>query len=217
MSSPTTSSNLRITTFIDQDDINMAVHGLLLNLANQQRETSVAISGGSTPVPIFEYLGDNPIGSSKSELSVFWVDERFVPQRDRRNNFAESYKLWLRKDQVKFYPFQTEGCTIEESVEAYATKLPNQLDLVLLGMGEDGHFASVFPEQSFDTNVFSCVHPSDGTHRLSLNYHPIVDANQVVLVIQGRKKLDVLINQRDLPIHKLIAQKSINVFYLNEA
>jgi 6-phosphogluconolactonase len=210
------SKPLDIEVFSSQSSVNEAVRTLLVSKLEKNEILNIAISGGSTPLPVFKHLGENPISNeSLNQLNVFWVDERFVPQNDPRNNYNKANKYWLRKEtKIGVFPIKTEKCTILESTKDYETRLPVNFQLILLGMGDDGHIASLFPNQKFQSEVFHCVHSSDGTERVSINHEVIVKADEVVLLIKGSKKLEVLNEDRALPIHNLLRNKEVKVFYL---
>ena len=181
----------------------------------------LAISGGSTPVSFFAYLAENPITHTKV-MNVFWVDERFVPSDDVRNNSYYPRTTWLSQEKkVQSFPVNTSLASAQESAAAYKDAIRqvcnNRLDFVLLGMGGDGHTASVFPgnEESM-LDVFSCSHPTDGTDRISLNYSVLSAAKRVVLLIQGKEKRKVLEDySSNLPIHKLLKMTKTVCYYID--
>lgn len=126
------------------------------NLAiDQQGYFAVALSGGSTPKNIFKGLVSeqyrNKIDWTK--VLIFWSDERSVPPDDPESNYhmameAGFKKLPIKPDQI--FRMKAEG-DIEEEAKEYERliqeKIPSKrFDLVMLGMGEDGHTASLFPK-----------------------------------------------------------------------
>jgi 6-phosphogluconolactonase len=107
---------------------------------------SVALSGGSTPGPIHQRLAKAPL--PWSALRFFFVDERCVPPDHPDSNFRLARETLF--DLVPVPPEQVvrmegEREDLEAAAEDYERRLPERLQVALLGMGEDGHFASVFP------------------------------------------------------------------------
>ncbi|MBT8326833.1 MAG: 6-phosphogluconolactonase [Bacteroidia bacterium] len=193
---------------------------LLEQLNDNKRIKNIAISGGSTPTALFNYLGNHPLSSElNNSANVFWVDERYVPTSDQRNNSSVALDLWFQhEDRLNIFPVKTEVNPIEKCAVEYASILKEKsnfkLDLVLLGMGLDGHIASIFPGQSHSTEVFSCKHPTDGTQRISMSLELLSKAEHIWLLINGEEKRKVLEKNMDLPIHKLIQKKDIKVYHL---
>ncbi|HKO57118.1 MAG TPA: 6-phosphogluconolactonase [Thermoanaerobaculia bacterium] len=106
----------------------------------------IALSGGSTPAPVYSLLG-----SAMPEAPVTWslVDERYVPFDDPRSNAGMVMRTLFAHGippAHRFIPFRTDLGDPAATASAYEAELgPEPLDLVLLGMGDDGHTASLFP------------------------------------------------------------------------
>ena len=167
----------------------------------------IAVSGGSTPASLFRSLVAQHAGQSLwRRVHVFWVDERCVDQANAESNFGNArpllVQLGIPEDQL--YPMYTEG-PVEAACSAYAA-LMNQiipkkmgmvpvLDLVLLGLGEDGHTASLFPgvDHDQDTGICSTAqHPVTGQWRITLTLSTINAARKIVFFILGQNKAEVL-------------------------
>ena len=128
------------------------------------RTFAVCLSGGSTPQRLYELLGEAAIASRFpwSRAHWFWGDERFVPHDHRDSNYRMVHEALLSRVPVpkdNIYAIPTEGLSPQQSAAVYETTLkrfygaeiivPNRplFDVTLLGIGEDGHTASLFPGQ----------------------------------------------------------------------
>lgn len=119
----------------------------------------VAVSGGSSPKAIFSLLATSEYADKIewNKVYFFWVDERWVSLEDEKSNFKMTLETLLdkvpfNKDQV--FPMYKDGIEPEAYAEAYETQIRNVLgeegifDFILLGMGDDGHTASLFPGEA---------------------------------------------------------------------
>lgn len=125
-------------------------------LERQDRFT-IALSGGSTPKRLHELLSESPFGEKIdwSRLHIFWGDERYVPLEDERNNARMAYDTLLNhvaipEEQIHLmrtdYPDPAESALqYERLLHRYFDGQPNTFDLLILGMGDDGHTLSLFP------------------------------------------------------------------------
>jgi 6-phosphogluconolactonase len=105
---------------------------------------SVALAGGNTPRRIYEELSWLPVAWDR--VHVFFGDERCVPPDDADSNFRMAREALLdRVGAPHVYRMPGERQDPEAAAAEYATELPDALDVIVLGMGEDGHTASLFP------------------------------------------------------------------------
>jgi len=170
----------------------------------------VAISGGSTPKRMFALLATEQFRSQVpwQQLFLYWVDERCVAPDDADSNYRMTREAMLDKvplpvEQV----FRMEGeLDPEAAANRYETVLRNTMrlegaelptfDLVLLGMGDDGHTASLFPETQALNElgrlvVANHVQQKD-TWRITLTWPVINQGREVAFLIEGAAKTDVL-------------------------
>lgn len=176
-------------------------------LAKQARFT-IALSGGSTPQALYELLATEEFRRKIDWESwhVFWGDERFVPFDDERNNARAALDTLIEHvtvppEQIHIMP--TEGLKPDESVAAYDEILRRYFeetgttfDLVLLGMGDDGHTLSLFPgtaviheETAWVTSFFL---ESQAMTRITLTAPLVNRAACVAFLVTGAKKAPVL-------------------------
>lgn len=172
----------------------------------------IAISGGSTPQATFKLLADpeRPFLTTVpwDKLQLFWVDERCVPPDNPESNYGVCRELLLTKVPIpEANVFRMEGeLDPEEAASRYESTLRNVMklegaespafDLVVLGMGPDGHTASLFPETEALNEMGRLVvanHvPQKDTWRITLTWPVINQAAEVAFEVEGLNKTDVV-------------------------
>jgi 6-phosphogluconolactonase len=188
-----------------------------------------AISGGHTPRRFFELLGDTPEAKALSweRIHLFWVDERYVPPDSKWSNYklaADTFlpKLPIPEENVHRIPtehsdFKAAAHNYERTIRKVFGLGENQIpqfDLIMLGMGPDGHTGSLFPNSyaSFDTEDLACVvYVLDGKlNRITLTHPVLCAAAHIAVLVSGQEKAailkDVLTSEPDevrFPIHIL--------------
>lgn len=233
-----------INVFERPEDAAHAVAELILTRSKEKKKQSqpynIALSGGSTPKLLFTVLAQEYLDSVPWHLvRFFWVDERCVPPTHPESNFGLAYKHLLKKVPVpdaNIFRMQGEADPQGEAFR-YQTLLEKELpmhkgypqfDLVLLGMGEDGHTASIFPNNMkllhSEVSVAVGIHPDTGQKRLTLTGRTINQANQVVFMVTGASKSNVLSqiiqmkpDNDKLPASYVHSQSGTIDFYLDKA
>ncbi|MEM8727325.1 MAG: 6-phosphogluconolactonase [Chlamydiota bacterium] len=166
---------------------------------------AVAVSGGSTPKVIFEKLSstDNAGALDWSRVLLFWGDERAVPPTDPESNFRLAMDAGLKTlpiPQEHIFRMDTEG-NIGANARSYEEKIkralgPRPFDLIMLGMGSDGHTASLFPgTNALDEKTALVVAnevPQKKTRRMTLTYPCINRAKNIVLYVIGKSKASIV-------------------------
>lgn len=165
----------------------------------------VALSGGSTPKAIYEHLSKKPDASQIEwdKVHLFWSDERNVPPTAPESNYKMAMDAGLSSVPIpknQIHRMHGED-PIKEHAKAYDTLLRKELaerpfDLVLLGMGEDGHTASLFPQteglsEEKQMAVANFV-PQKNTWRMTLTYPAINSARHIAIYVIGDSKKHTL-------------------------
>ena len=236
--------NENLHIFETPKDTARAVAELILVKAKEKNKMSlpfnIALSGGNTPKLLFNLLAKEYTESIPWHLiRLFWVDERCVPPTNAESNYGMTYENLLKNVPIhdaNIFPIQGD---IDPKTEAkhYQNILDNQLpkrnelpkfDLILLGMGDDGHTASIFPKDLnlLHSELFVAVsmHPVSKQLRLTLTGKIINQADEVVFLITGASKAEVLkqiIHQKpnfeNYPASYIHAQSFPAQFYLDKA
>ncbi|MCH9029266.1 MAG: 6-phosphogluconolactonase [Bacteroidetes bacterium] len=169
---------------------------------------SIALSGGSTPNKIFRYLSENFVDKINwKKIKIFFGDERCVPPDNEDSNYRMANESLLKNISIpkeNIFRIKGENNPVKEAEryeEVLKSNLPSlngipQFDLILLGLGEDGHTASIFPNQ---VNLFYsarlcevAVHPQTKQKRITLTGKIINNAKLVVFIVTGKNKASVL-------------------------
>jgi 6-phosphogluconolactonase len=144
--------NFRI--FDSVDDLLHAAARTIVQRVKGRDRCSIALSGGSTPVPLYEMLGRSPLRDELAPAAITWavVDERYVPFDDPQSNAGMIERTLFAEGLTpghRFLPFRTQFADPHESAAAYEREWRelglDALDIVVLGIGDDGHTASLFP------------------------------------------------------------------------
>jgi 6-phosphogluconolactonase len=227
--------NYRWNEFADRTALERKLSGIIvehLAAAIAARGTALlAVSGGTTPKRLFQTLSHADLGWNKVVVTL--VDERFVPATSPRSNAALVAENLLQDKAAaaRFVPLYKEGTSLEgaaSSDSAAMESLPWPADVVILGMGLDGHTASFFPDADalallLDANSKRTVLPvhaeSAGEPRLTLSAARIVSAGFLALHIEGPDKHSAferaMTSTPKKPIRSVIetAPKPVQVFW----
>ncbi|MBK8158875.1 MAG: 6-phosphogluconolactonase [Rhodospirillaceae bacterium] len=182
------------------------------------------VPGGTTPVAVFDALARMPLAWDK--VTVLPCDERWVPRFHADSNEGLIHHH-LQQGEAKavnllglYRPLPTPGDAIAEIAASLRT-IPRPFASVFLGMGEDGHFASLFPghaetapalDLNTDAAVMVLAEPAKGHPRIGLTLATLLDTPRILLAVTGAEKRIVLqraianINDDSLPIAALLRQ-----------
>ena len=169
---------------------------------------SLALSGGGTPSGVYQLLAERPYCNDIpwQHTYLFWGDERLVPPDDPGSNYGQVAELLLNKVSVPSENIH-RACgelSMETAVADYTNQLqafanssqPPALDVVLLGMGSDGHTASLFPGSPVQQRewVIGVTAAYDGrpAQRLTLTPTVINQARHVIFLVTGQNKAETL-------------------------
>ncbi|RLD10142.1 MAG: 6-phosphogluconolactonase [Chlamydiae bacterium] len=186
---------------------------------------SVALSGGTTPIGVYKLLADLLVNRHKmlNAIHIFWGDERCVPYDDERSNYKSAYdnflsKINIPKKNIHKIPFiinpAKAAIEYEKDLKRFFKTDGNflpEFDLILLGMGTDGHTASLFPRSKalnekerwvIDTEI---PEMSPRVERITLTLPVINNARSVLFLISGEEKkkiIDEIIKNEDKTVKK---------------
>jgi len=205
---------LHVSVYDDLDAVAHAAANLLVQLQaadRPQEHFNIALSGGSTPRALHHVLVAPPYREQVDweSMQYFWGDERFVPPDDPESNYRMARETLLAEarvtsDQVHRVPTERgDPAMVAELYEADIRRemnvLPGQLprfDLILLGMGPDGHCASLFPHTEAlhvrDRLVTANFVPKLNANRITFTAPVINNAAAVVFLVAGADKADAL-------------------------
>jgi 6-phosphogluconolactonase len=163
---------------------------------------SVALPGGSVATTFFPSLARARFDWSRTE--IFWADERIVPFSDPESNYGAALSL-LRPAGIpaeRIHPMPVEDVDVRAAAAAYSTELrrvtgdPPRLDYVLLGVGPDGHIASLFPhDRTVDDRVPVAIvdnAPKAPKRRMTLTMPVLRGADRIVVAAFGESKTQAL-------------------------
>jgi 6-phosphogluconolactonase len=168
--------------------------------ARERGRAAAAVSGGSTPAAMLQALAASDL--PWAAIHVFQVDERIVPAGDERRNLIEIERAFAAASQLRghLHPMPVGSVPVESGAAQYCRDLasvagePPRLDVVHLGLGADGHTASLVPgDAALDAEADVAISGLyQGTRRMTLTL-PIIDrARQVVWLVTGAAKRDVV-------------------------
>lgn len=202
----------------------------------KQGEAVLAVAGGRTPGPVFDRLARTPL--DWSHVAVTLVDDRWVDEDhpDSNAGLVKRRLLTGKAEAATFVPLKRGRATPEEDAAEAARALDGlspPIEAVLLGMGDDGHFASLFPGNPAleaglrgDATVLAApagVDMPPPQPRLTLSLPPIAEARRVVLALSGQSKLDTLARVRagddaaELPVRAVLARaKDLRILWTPE-
>lgn len=187
----------------------------------------VALSGGSTPQILFSIIASEYPGAIDwKRIHFFWVDERCVPFSSDESNFGIADRLLFSQTDIpreNLHPILGDNDPVKEAdrytgeMLAYVPVIEGKpvFDIIILGMGNDGHTASIFPGQNelFNTSSICAVssHPQTGQKRITLTGNVISNALNVIFLITGSSKAQILKSiLEDTPEAKNYPAKQIN-------
>lgn len=184
---------------------------LILTLAkkavDERQQFSIALSGGNTPGQLYALLAGPPFLNEMPwrKTFVFWGDERCVPLDDARNNAMQARSVLLDKVPVppqnvhripvNLSPKEAAAVYEKEVKEFFAGAVP-AFDLILLGLGENGHTASIFPETPVvSEQAIGIRHvfvEEQGMFRVTMTAPLINLANHILFLVTGKEKAGIL-------------------------
>lgn len=172
----------------------------ILRVLGSQERCSLALAGGSTPRPVYQRLAAGlPDRDRWSRIDVFFGDERCVPPDDPASNYRMVREALLDRVPVgaaQVHRMEGERADRDEAARDYEAILPARLDLLVLGLGGDGHTASLFPDApsvaETRRRVLAVRAPRPPIDRLTITPPVILDARLTIVLVGGSDKADAL-------------------------
>ncbi|MGX3067475.1 6-phosphogluconolactonase [Ursidibacter arcticus] len=203
--------------------------------SQQNRPVHISLSGGSTPKLLFKTLAQAPFNTEIKwqNLHFWWGDDRMVNPQDPESNYGEVQKLLFYHIQIpaeNIHRIRGEN-NVEEELARFSQELtacvPHlEFDWIILGMGTDGHTASLFPHQTDfnDPNVaIIATHPQTKQIRISKTAQLIEKAKRITYLVTGGSKADILkeiqttpADQLPYPAAKIKAKNGVTEWYLDK-
>jgi len=186
---------------------------------------SIAFSGGRTPLKLYEMLVKSSIEWKK--VHIFMVDERYVGMESGESNYGQLNSSLLSKIDVPpenihlirtDFEIEKAATAYEDELKRFFKKVSVPFDIILLGIGMDGHTASIFPENGklFETEKRVVITSSERYRykRISLSLNAMQDSENIVFIIKGEKKkraIEAFLKKKEfyVPFMRVIS-KSVN-------
>ena len=201
----------RVLVFDSQRELETAVAGEFLRIVNAALGSRplchVALSGGGTPRGVYRLLGKGPENTEIdwTRVHLYFGDERMVPPTDEESNYRMVYAELISRIPIPAenvhrirgeMPAPEAAASYAKELSAIFTGKDNTFDLVLLGVGEDGHTASLFPgtDAVNETNepVTAVYVPSHGAWRTTLTLPIINRSRDVRFIVAGSGKAEII-------------------------
>ena len=208
----------------------------LESLSRVGKSINIMLTGGSVGIKMLERVSAHPKLHSISldQLNLWWGDERFVPRQHPDRNALQARaalidSLNLKAEQIHEFPAADAGLNLQQAAAEFSAQysdLSPSFDLVLLGVGPDGHVASLFPDHDVSNSnqaiIAETASPKPPSERLSFNYPILNSAAEVWFLAAGIEKSSVVAealsedSASNLPAAKISGRNS-TVWFLDEA
>ena len=227
---------MNVSKFNSSTQFIAATEAVIVALCNATTGVKhIALSGGKTPRPIYEALATNA-AIHFDDIEWYLVDERYVPLDHPDSNYkmiVEAFSAAQPTFSEHFHYFDT-SLPLKESANRYETELKNipglQFDLCVLGIGSDGHTASLFPGSSAlyerERLVVPAINefvPHPPVHeRLTLTWPMILKSKEVLLLASGQEKQAIIAELQfshkqftELPAKKLLEHHNFKIYFFS--
>lgn len=209
----------------DHLEASSCLSNLIINEINKSKKNSftIGLSGGSTPKITYSLLKNDIQDLSKI---IFWtVDERWVPRDDEYSN-QKMLNSFFADSTAKILEVEYSGLSAEKDANKYASKLENNItnfDTVILGVGEDGHIASLFPDTVAvsDTENFYVSNEVNilSKWRVTATFKLLKEVDNVYLLVTGNNKKEILksiMNNGNTSANKLINERKKTILITDQ-
>ena len=196
----------------------------------EQKPTHVVLTGGSVGVKTLSELAPLLKGKDLDNLNLWWGDERFVGEESQERNYVQAHQALLSHIEIpaqNIHPMPAnEVFSLAEACANFASDLESaspEFDLVLLGMGPDGHVASLFPganpKKYGSFVVAESNSPKPPPERISLSFEALCSAREVWFLVAGEDKAPAVSEvfvEKKLPA-ALVSGRELTRWYLDAA
>ncbi len=223
-------------------DLNNFLLNQLISLSCEAIKKSskfvIALSGGNTPVFFYRYLTKEKHSIAWDKTHIFFADERILPYDDKESNYGLMKKIFFDNIPIldeNIHPVKTDGGS-QSAASKYEKEILNyfnlkrgqlpQFDLIMLGIGRDGHTASLFPNyvSTTDNTYLTCAVQASYIkyERVSITIPVINNARNVYFLVRGREKAEILRDilkngNSNLPASKVKPKERKLIFILDSA
>jgi 6-phosphogluconolactonase len=188
----------RLEVFDTEEEVHERGAEVLADAAKQavaeRNRAELAVSGGTDPWPTFSQLED--LFGDWDKAEIFQVDERVAPAGDSERNLTHLIESLSIGAQGSIKPMPVTDDDLEAAAARYADSLPERLDIAHLGIGPDGHTASLVPGDQVlevtDRRVAVTSGEYQGVRRMTLTYPEIESVRSLLWVVTGESKVDAL-------------------------
>ncbi|MGQ8337689.1 6-phosphogluconolactonase [Sunxiuqinia sp. A32] len=208
-------------------------------ISSSRQRFDIALSGGKTPKLLFEIFASEYSNKIPWErIHFWWGDERCVPPTDNESNYKMTQESLLSKiniDESQIHRIKGE-LSPDAAASDYILQIQSHLnerdnwpifDLIILGMGDDGHTASIFPDQmeflKSDKICEVATHPESGQKRVTLTGKVLNNANRVYFLVTGKSKakrvseiMNNLKKAQKLPAFHVEPAKGKTIFFFDQ-
>ena len=236
------SDSTEVKIYSDQNEVVKALAKAIFKLSTstEQDRFNILLSGGYTPTALFKRLSKKYAETIEWErIHLWWGDERCVSPESENSNYKQAYEFLISQVSIpaaNIHRIKGENDPEEEAIR-YAEEIQQNLnfrgdnpvfDLVILGLGEDGHTASIFPDEleMFEDERICAVatHPLSGQKRITITGKVLNNANREFFLVTGAGKslrISEIMNDEDaaklLPAYYISPTNGELIWYIDEA
>lgn len=204
---------MNIEIFQTEEEFREAAVSFIFKILQKNPDANIALSGGTTPAPIYKALAKKfPQGN------FYQVDERYVPP-----HHPDSNQKMIREtlNPANFHYFDTT-IPLPTALEKYEKELPKEFDLTILGIGEDGHYASIFPNTPQTEKPVSHTTTENFPikDRMTITLKPILKSKNILILLKNKHKVlqelqSPAKNSQEFPALNLLKHEHLEIFVLN--
>ncbi len=220
---------MKLCKFATRNEWQEAALDAICDVLSHDEHVSIGLSGGSTPKPIYEALAARILQDVHAHLVT--IDERYVGIESPESNqhmIKEAFGSELADGRVTILSFDTQlGIPLSVSSFAKALELVLPLDLIVLGMGPDGHIASLFPHSDALQDTGTAVHATTEEFavrdRLSVTMPVIMQAKKLLLLVAGSSKQEALttllegdVDAESFPAKAILEHPDLTILFSEE-